>query len=189
MSLEQNKALVRRSVSEFYNRENLDVVDQIYAADFISHDPAGFKEGGMADLMQLMDSIYAAFPDFHVHIDELIAERDKVVKRFTIHCTHQGEFMGVAPTGKKITISGTSWSSEPRSESCGQPHPRREPVCSKLRVRSRRLRSTARSSCSDLKQLGFLSSSSRETRRFASRSSATPRPPRSLGSAGSSACS
>ena len=79
MSLEQNKALVRRSVSEFYNRENLDVVDEIYAA----------------------------FPDFHIDIDELIAERDKVVKRFTINCTHQGEFMGVPPTGKPITFSGT----------------------------------------------------------------------------------
>jgi steroid delta-isomerase-like uncharacterized protein len=107
MSLEQNKALVRRSVSEFYNRENLDAVDEIYAADFISHDPAGFKEGGMAELMQLMDSIYDAFPDFHIEIDELIAERDKVVKRFTINCTHQGEFMGVPPTGKPITFSGT----------------------------------------------------------------------------------
>ena len=107
MSLEQNKALVRRSVSEFYNRENVDVVDEFYTADFLSHDPAGIKEGGVEELKQLMDSIYAAFPDFHLHIDELIAEGDKVVKRFTIHCTHQGEFMGVPPTGKEITFSGT----------------------------------------------------------------------------------
>jgi steroid delta-isomerase-like uncharacterized protein len=109
MSVEQNKALVRRSVEEFYNRENVnvDVVDEIYAADFVSHDPAGFKAGGMEQLKQLMTSIYAAFPDFHLDIDELIAEGDKVVKRFTIHCTHQGEFMGVPPTGKAITFSGT----------------------------------------------------------------------------------
>lgn len=54
-----------------------------------------------------MTDMYAAFPDFHLDIDELIAEGDRVVKRFTACFTHQGEFMGVAPTGKTITISGT----------------------------------------------------------------------------------
>ncbi len=107
MSLEQNKELVRRSVAEFYNRENVDVVDEIYAADYVGHDPAGIKAGGMEQLQQLVTSMYAAFPDFHVVIDELIAEGDKVVKRFHIHFTHQGEFMGVPPTGKAITFSGT----------------------------------------------------------------------------------
>jgi steroid delta-isomerase-like uncharacterized protein len=82
-------------------------VDEIYAADFVSHDPAGFKAGDMEQLKQLMTSTYAAFPDFHLDIDELIAEGDKVVKLFTIHCTHQGEFMGVPPTAKAITFSGT----------------------------------------------------------------------------------
>ena len=107
MSLEYNKELVRRSVAEFYNRENVEVVDEIYAADFVSHDPTGFKGGGIDDLKQLMENMYTAFPDFHLDIDELTAEEDRVVKRFTIHCTHQGEFMGVPPTGKAITFSGT----------------------------------------------------------------------------------
>jgi steroid delta-isomerase-like uncharacterized protein len=107
MSLELNKDLVRRSVDEFYNKDNPDAADDFYAADFVSHDPAGFKQGGVAQLKQLMTSIYVAFPDFHLDIDELIAEEDRVVKRFTIHCTHQGEFLGVPPTGKLITFSGT----------------------------------------------------------------------------------
>ncbi len=107
MSVEHNKELVRRSVAEFYNRENVDVVDEIYTADFVGHDPAGIKVGGMEQLQQLVTSMYAAFPDFHVVIDELIAEGDKVVKRWTVRFTHTGEFMGSLPTGKAITFSGT----------------------------------------------------------------------------------
>ena len=106
MSVEQNKELVRRSVAEFYNMENPDVVDEIYTADFVGHDPAGIKVGGMEPLKKLVDSMYAAFPDFHVTIDELIAEGDKVVKRFHIHFTHQGEFMGVPPNWKKDDALG-----------------------------------------------------------------------------------
>ena len=63
MSVEQNKELVRRSVAEFYNRENVDVVDEIYADDYVGHDPAGIKAGDMEQLKQLVDTMYAAFPD------------------------------------------------------------------------------------------------------------------------------
>ena len=107
MSLEQNKELVRRSVSDFYNRENLAAADDLYTTDYVGHDPAGFKAGSVEQHKQFMAGLYAAFPDFHVDIDEMIAEGDKVVKRFTVRFTHQGEFMGVAPTGKAITFSGT----------------------------------------------------------------------------------
>ena len=107
MSVEQNKELVRRSVAEFYNTGNTATVDEIYAADYVGHDPHGFKAGGMEQLEQLMASMYAAFPDFHLDIDELIAEGDKVVKRWTVRFPHTGEFMGSLPTGKAITFSGT----------------------------------------------------------------------------------
>lgn len=107
MSLEQNKELIRRSVAEFYNRENVGTVDELYATDYVGHDPAGFKAGGVDHLKKFMKGIYASFPDFQLDIDDLIAEGDKVVKRWTVRCTHQGEFMGVPPTGKAITFSGT----------------------------------------------------------------------------------
>ncbi len=107
MSLEQNKELVRRSVEEFYNRDNLDTTNELFTADFISHDPTGIKAGSVEDLKTLMNGIYAAFPDFHLVIDELIAEGDTVVKRYTFTGTHQGEYLGASPTGKAITTSGT----------------------------------------------------------------------------------
>ena len=107
MSIEQNKELVRRSVAGFYNRENLAVVDEVFAADYVGHDPHGFKAGGIEQVKELMEGMYAAFPDFHLHIDELIAEGDKVVKRWTVRFTHTGEYMGSPPTGKAITFSGT----------------------------------------------------------------------------------
>jgi steroid delta-isomerase-like uncharacterized protein len=107
MTLEENKDVVRRSVNEFFNTGNMAVVDEIWAADYVGHDPAGLMLGGREEFKQSMAGIYASIPDFHLEIDELIAEGDLVVKRWTARFTHQGEFMGIPPTGNPVTVSGT----------------------------------------------------------------------------------
>ena len=103
---EQNKAVVRRWIAGL-NAGDLDVADEIYAPDFVMHDPGnpdrllgpeGTKQGFAAFL--------AAFPDLHVTIDDIIAEGDKVVWRVSLTGTHKGEFLGIAPTGKQITNTG-----------------------------------------------------------------------------------
>ena len=103
---EQNKAVVRRWIAGL-NAGDLDVADEIYAPDFVMHDPGnpdrllgpeGTKQGFAAFL--------AAFPDLHVTIDDIIAEGDKVVWRVSLTGTHNGEFLGIAPTGKQITNKG-----------------------------------------------------------------------------------
>ena len=98
MSLEENKAIVRRFI-EAYNNRNLDVFDEILAPDYFDHTNKVGPEG----LKQLMNMAFKGFPDFHETIEDIIAEGDKVWVRITFSGTHKGEFMGIAPTGKKVT--------------------------------------------------------------------------------------
>lgn len=107
MEAGHNKEIVRR-YQEACNRNDLGALDQLVAADVISHNaapglPPGLEGGKMAHRATL-----AAFPDLHYHIEDLIAEGDRVAMRFRLHCTHKGEFMGLPPTGKEITLDGIS---------------------------------------------------------------------------------
>jgi len=97
MSLEENKAIVRRFI-EAYNKRNLDLFDDLLAPDYYDHT----SKVGIEGLKQLMNMAFKAFPDFHETIEDIIAEGDKVWARITFTGTHKGEFMGIAPTGKKI---------------------------------------------------------------------------------------
>ena len=106
MSTEENKALVRR-VFEAFNNQNLAVVEELVAPDYVWHgalppgispDLAGWRQGRIAFL--------TAFPDLHVVVEDLIAEGDKVVARLTLRGTHQGDFFGIPPTGKQLSWTG-----------------------------------------------------------------------------------
>ena len=98
MSLEENKAIVRMFI-EAYNKRNLDLFDDILAPDYFDHT----SKVGIEGLKQLMNMAFKAFPDFHETIEDIIAEGDKVWARITFTGTHIGEFMGISPTGKKVT--------------------------------------------------------------------------------------
>ena len=100
MSLEKNKAIVRRSIDAI-NNQDLSVVDNLVSADFIDHTR---QTHGSESLKQFLTMIFKSFPDFHINIEDIIAEGDKVwilVKTNT--GKHTGEFMGIAPTGKKLS--------------------------------------------------------------------------------------
>jgi steroid delta-isomerase-like uncharacterized protein len=106
MSAEENKATFRRYVEEVGNEGNLDLVDEIFGS-YLSHQPAGHtEERGPEDVKRFMGEFRGAFPDFHSTIEDMIAEGDKVVTRWTMRGTHQGEFRGIAPTGNRITVTG-----------------------------------------------------------------------------------
>ncbi len=106
MSLEENKAIELRFLEEVVNKGNLDIIDELCAANFVDHNaPPGIapdREG----YKQFFAMSRSALPDFHSTIEDMIAEGDKVVERFTGRGTHKGEWMGIAPTGKQITIQG-----------------------------------------------------------------------------------
>ncbi len=105
MSIEENKALMRRAYEEIHSKGNLAVVDELIAADLIEHSP--FVPGqspGRQGALEVFTMIRAAFPDLRVTVEDMVGEGDKVVARVTMRGTHKGEFMGIAPTGKQITV-------------------------------------------------------------------------------------
>lgn len=103
---EENKAVFRRYVEEIGNEGNLDLVDEIFS-DYASHQPDGsVLERSPEDVKRFMGEFRSAFPDFHTTIEDQIAEDDKVVTRWTMRGTHEGEFRGIAPTGKQISVTG-----------------------------------------------------------------------------------
>ncbi len=103
---EENKAIFRRYVEEVGNEGNLDLVDEIFS-DYVSHQPDGsVLQRGPEDVKRFMGEFRSAFPDFHTTIEDQIAEWDRVATRWTMRGTHEGEFRGIAPTGKQITVTG-----------------------------------------------------------------------------------
>ena len=94
MVTEANKAVVRRLVDEVFNGGHLELIDQLYAPELA---PAAKR---------WIAPFRASFPDVHMELMELIAEGDKVVGRFTCSATHQGEWLGQAPTGRRFRAGG-----------------------------------------------------------------------------------
>ena len=107
MSTEENKAINRRIAEEGWNQGNTALFDEFFAADFIGHDPFGHVHGPEG-FKQFYATYRSAFPDTHLTIEDQIAEGDMVVSRYTARGTHQGELQGIPPSGKRVTITGTT---------------------------------------------------------------------------------
>ena len=103
MSVEGNKAVVRRFFEEALNQQRLDVLDEILAPDFIGQ---GEHPPRREDEKRMWQGVLAAFPDAQVVVEDQVGEGDKVVTRWSVRATHQQEFMGIPPTGKEIRDSG-----------------------------------------------------------------------------------
>jgi steroid delta-isomerase-like uncharacterized protein len=104
---EDNKALIQRFVEEAFNKGNVDVANEVYASTFITHDstiPEG--RGSPKQVKQFVNTYLSAFPDGHTTVEDLISDGEKVAYRWTFRGTHQGELMGIPPTGKQVTITG-----------------------------------------------------------------------------------
>src|SRR3954470_19105899 len=98
--------LVRRFHTELLSARDTDVVDSFFAPDFVSHNnPPGFPPG-VDGVKQFFAMFRDAFPDVTVVIDELVADGDRVAVATTFTGTHQGELMGMAPTGKRVSVTG-----------------------------------------------------------------------------------
>jgi steroid delta-isomerase-like uncharacterized protein len=106
MSSEQNKAIVRRAFEEPW-KGNLDVVDELIATNYIGHDPANPEPLRGPEGVKDFVSVYrAAFPDARITVEQQLAEGDLVATRWSGRGTHEGELMGISPTGKQATVTG-----------------------------------------------------------------------------------
>ncbi len=106
MSLEENKAIVRRVFEEVWNQEELDVVDEIFDTNIILHEPVSGDVQGLEGYKQLVSMYLTAFTNVQFTIEEQIAEGDKVVTRFTATGIHSAELMGIQPTGVQVALTG-----------------------------------------------------------------------------------
>ena len=107
MSTEANKAISRRFFEEMVNAQQLDVADEIFAADHTYHDPSSPMIGpGPEGMKQLISMYIAAYPDLHHAIEDRIAEGDTVVTRWIGTGNHQGDLLGIPPTGKSAKVMG-----------------------------------------------------------------------------------
>jgi steroid delta-isomerase-like uncharacterized protein len=104
MSTETNLTLVRRFVEEAQTRHNLAAVDDYMSPDFVDHSaPPGLPPDREGVKMQFT-MFFTALPDLQAIIHDQVADENKVVTRKTLRGTHQGDLMGIPPTGKTVDI-------------------------------------------------------------------------------------
>jgi steroid delta-isomerase-like uncharacterized protein len=107
MPAEEDKAVVRRFVEEVMNEGNLEVADELISPGHVNHDPTALEvPPGPEGIKQLIGMYRSAFPDIHFSTGEMFAVDGRVTHRWTFTGTHEGEMMGVEPTGKGVEVSG-----------------------------------------------------------------------------------
>jgi steroid delta-isomerase-like uncharacterized protein len=103
MATQDSVNVFRRLVSELINDGNVAAFDELFAPDFVEHErPPGVPQG-REGTRQLFSALHSAFPDLRAEIEDVVAQDDKVVFRMTWQGTQSGEFMGIPPTGKRVT--------------------------------------------------------------------------------------
>ena len=106
MSAEENKAIFRRYVEEVTNQGKLDLADEIFD-QYLAHQPDGSTlQRGPEHVKRFTGEFRSAFSGFHCDIEDQIAEGDRVMTRWRMRGIHQGEFRGMAPTGKEMELNG-----------------------------------------------------------------------------------
>jgi steroid delta-isomerase-like uncharacterized protein len=101
------KAIARRFLEEAFNSGNLDVVGELVAPEFVNHDAALPEPGvGIEAAKASITGYREAFPDLRLTIEQQLAEGEYVTTRWSARGTHQGNLMGMAPTGKQATVTG-----------------------------------------------------------------------------------
>jgi steroid delta-isomerase-like uncharacterized protein len=103
MAAQQNKALVRRFVDEVQSGGNIDAIDELCSPEFVNHSAPPEVPSNREGVKQVMAMFRQAFPDSYFTVEDMVAEGDKVATRKTFHGTHQGEFMGIPPTGLEVS--------------------------------------------------------------------------------------
>lgn len=107
MSVETNKAIARRWNEDLFNViAAVDVAEEFVSPDFLDHSGPPWQPPGLAGAKWIAQVFRQAFPDLHSKVDDIVAEGDRVVVRWSGGGTHEGELFGIPPTGKEIRAAG-----------------------------------------------------------------------------------
>jgi predicted ester cyclase len=104
--LQRNKQVARRIVEEVIDGRNLALADELFAPDYVEHNPSDGLPPGLLGLKAWIVNAHRGFPDWQHRIEDMIAEGDRVVVRTVVHGTHRGEWLGIAPTGRQVRQPG-----------------------------------------------------------------------------------
>lgn len=105
----ENKALARRIIEEIWNQQKISLAVQLITQNYEGHDPATPGTiSGIEGFKKFFNTYASAFPDQHFTIEDLVAEGDRVVTRWSVEATHTGTLSGIPPTGKRVRVTGTT---------------------------------------------------------------------------------
>lgn len=107
----RNKAIVHRMFEELWNEGDMTFVDEMFSPEYAGHDPTDFnpetrEAHGHDDVKTFVGMVRAAVPDIHFTVDDVIAEGDKVIARWTARGTHTRDLPGIPATGRRATVAG-----------------------------------------------------------------------------------
>jgi len=109
VSADENKMISWRLQEEVFGQGKLELVDELLAPDYVSHSPGDPElRRGPEDIKEIVRAYHSAFPDITYTMEKQVCEGDMVVTRWLVRGTHRGELMGVAPSGRRIEVSGMS---------------------------------------------------------------------------------
>jgi predicted ester cyclase len=108
MSNAENKRLVRRYLEEIVNTGNVDRLAEFISPDYRERGDKTGQSSGLEGAKRHVLGVRQTYPDLHVTVDQQIAEGEWVVTRITARGTHSGAWLGIAPTGKKVEITGVN---------------------------------------------------------------------------------
>lgn len=108
--MENNKTVIKRYFEEVWNNHNLDVIDELFAPDYVVHNLPPWRKPGASGLKEFVADNHRMFPDVKNTVEDLVAEGDKVAVRFSATATHKGDLNGpvglVPATNKSVTWRG-----------------------------------------------------------------------------------
>jgi steroid delta-isomerase-like uncharacterized protein len=105
MSQQDNIAATKR-LGEAVNSGNLEALNDVFAPNVLDRDPASDQEPGPAGFIHFFTGFRAAFPDLNIAVEQLVADEDNVAIAYTVTGTHEGDFLGIPATGRKIKARG-----------------------------------------------------------------------------------
>jgi steroid delta-isomerase-like uncharacterized protein len=108
MSTETNKAICRRYLDQVWNERRTELHEEFVDENIVQHIESMPPLPGIENVKAGLDGAISAVPDFQIHVEDAIAEGDKVVYRWTLKGTHQGDYLGIPATGKKFEQTGVA---------------------------------------------------------------------------------